>query len=221
MKRIKFELKGGRIDIVDVPLTLYDVSTYSYQRIIKEWNGSLAKPTDAVRLFAIITNRPYVDYIESKDANIAEIILKSIRFMFDGSVELKELPLPTHFYGHEIPKDFGKLTVGQNLHIKQAFVEANDDRECISLIIAIAMQPIIDGGNFNDERIEFYRNEFDKLPITTTYPIATFLFNLLRPRGLRLMQTLLQIWSTTARKLSNAMRLPEHRKQKYLNHIMD
>lgn len=213
MRKIKLELSSGKSEVIEVPLTLYDLNTATYQRIVKEWNGSLAKPQDAVRLFALLTGKDYKDYIDSKDSNIAEVILRSIKFLVDNSVELNALPMPEYFHGHRIPKDFGKLTLGQNLQIRAAFKDVKSDYELVSFIIAVAMQPIIDGGTFNDDRLDFYKEQFDMLPITTTYPIASFLFSLQKSYGQHGIKNLVQTLRTTAGKLNKEWRLRKRQRQ--------
>lgn len=171
---------------IQLPTAWWEVSTRVYQNIVKDWDGE-----DILKLFSILTGIEYKTLAETKDYELEAALYESVRFIYDSEPYFKAAPIPEYlelnqktFYlpvfswinnsKRRVPKDIGKLSIGQNIHIRQAMDEVKTFDELISLTVAIYMQPIIDGGDFDHDKAMILHEKVLDLPITDTYPVGFF-----------------------------------------------
>lgn len=79
---------------------------------------------------------------------------------------------------YQVPKDLGLKTFGQKITLEtkvQKMLEQKKDLfEIMPDAMAIYFQPIVDGGNFDDQKAEDMRELFYDCPAIHVFPIASF-----------------------------------------------
>jgi len=182
-----------------VPVSWDETTTELFQRIIKEWDMDKAMADrDPVKLFAIISNKPYTTIIESENYDLQTILDAVCAYVYYTNLptEVKdEFMLLNKVV--KIPKDLSGLTVGQAIIIRQRMDTVKDIRELISFACAVFIQPYFDGELINDrfkkaqfdmERVRQLEEAILQMPITYTYPIGFFFLNRLNKSGMMPMQ---------------------------------
>lgn len=219
MKTYTVILTDGRKQEIRAPRTLLDLSAGMFERIYSgEWNG-LNTPESLVKLFSIITNVDYKDYMSSTDGRLEGIIMQGTQFVYDKSVVLDELAVPTFFkYRNkliQVPTRLRNMTLGQNLFIRRCLY-GKDQRNGICLAVAVYLQPKIDEGAFNSERVEELAAEFREWDIAEIYPLGSFILRRLKQNGNGPTSFWLQTWSTMQSTIPVVVRLLKSAKLNYL-----
>lgn len=163
------------------------------QAISRDWDC-----VDKVKLFNILTGTEYSSVRQSTE--IGGTFWDIISFAYSPKV-VKDTPLPKVIKINDkiitIPKRVGKLTIGQSIAVRQKMEEVqariekeskiNEDNrkycftegfyfdEMISFAVAIYLQPLYDGGEFDDEKAEALEAVILKMAITDVYAIGFFL----------------------------------------------
>lgn len=183
MVELPIELATGEKKVVSCPTKLKDLTTEKFQRIALDWSydGTFQS---LVKLFGILTDQRFSTYLESTSILMATILrLTQFVFFMDGDLLAMEKPKEFRYNGRviPIPSKLGRLTLGQNLQIKQAL--KGNPRGYIALALAVYLQPIIDGTPFDEERMAVLQKEFEALPITETYHVGFFYSSQRTPSG--------------------------------------
>ncbi len=182
---------GERIKLPD---SWKNCSTEIFQKIVTDWQPELEIALRSrIKLFAVMLNRPS-EYLEkSTDEALEEAMLLSTEFVYSEQMDFTGLPLPNNvaINGRAvlIPKDLGRMTMGQNIHVRQAMA-GKDGNALISLVTAIYLQPIYDNSKFDYHRALELEKHILKLPIVVTYPIGFFFLNQLRNSGWKWLRNL-------------------------------
>lgn len=157
-------------------------STYHYQNLMREWDGK-----DLVKLFAILTGENLQTIANTHDFILEEALLHATNYVYTEPQAFKNSPVPEAFIFHKeritIPKKVEGFSIGQSIIIRQRLDEVKTYDELISYALAVYLQPKIDGGDFDSDRIESIEAEILNMPITETYPLGFFLLNPLMRRG--------------------------------------
>lgn len=206
-----------------VPDSWAKCSTDTFQRMATEWEPEKeVKDRDRVKLYAILCNQSYEALANHKDEYLDALLWEASRFVYEENANFEELPLPKFLETHGkhilIPKKLGSLTIGQNIHVRQAINKGKDPNGLISLVVATYLQPLIDSvvvegkerlGEFSYERALEIEERIKTLPIKVTYPIGFFFLKKLRPFGTRLWWNLLR---TIRMKIKSVLSLLNLRK---------
>lgn len=159
------------------PACWEELSTEVYQRIILEWDPdepNLAK-RDYFKLFSILTGTSFKAF-KATPSN-EQTIWRAIKWFVEQEVKFHVKPAEVLDIGGqrigEIPKKIDHLSIGQMIVIKQTITGVAPE-SVIAKVVAVVMQPIIQGGDFNPDKVEEVEKEILKLPITLTAPIGFF-----------------------------------------------
>lgn len=173
MIRILTRSSNSGKHIIKMPVCWEEVTTQQYQTMIADWDKK-----DRIKLFSILSGRDYAGVVKSKDHRLESTLVNTTAFVYDQPMDFKKLPLPGFFKikGRtvKIPKDPGSLSIGQNIHIRQAMEGKGDLKELISLSVAIYLQPLYDEKDFDYDRALELEKEILLMPIVKTYPVGFF-----------------------------------------------
>ena len=167
---------------IKCPDSWANTSTANYQNLMREWDGK-----DLVKLFAILTGVELKTLANTHDLELEEALLIATNFIYTEPPTFKEKPAPKEFtYNSKkitFPKQVEGFSIGQSILIRQRLDEVKTYDELISYALAVYLQPKIDGGDFDSDRVEDIEAEILKMPITETYPLGFFLLRPLMRRG--------------------------------------
>lgn len=188
MLKLSAKTNTGKV-ILSLPQSWKETTTDQFQRIIKDWDG-----VDWCQLFSIISSLD-VDYVrESKDGKLETIFYQCIRYVFEDLIKWEDLPVPksVKFMSRDIiiPKNIGRLSIGQAIQARKSLEGVKDTRECLSIITAIYLQPLIDKAKFDHLRAIEIEQDILLMPITDIFPIGFFLLRQLQNNGSWLLNIL-------------------------------
>ena len=147
-----------------------ECNTGLFQKIVREWEPE--KPIEErnpVLLFSILTGTDFKVTLTAKDDQLESAIYQCIAFVYVQDMFFKSEKAPQIFEWNKklitIPKDLGSLTIEQNMHLRRALEKANKMEELIAFAMAIYLQPLIDGGEFDLEKAKRLEADIEKMPI--------------------------------------------------------
>lgn len=187
----KFKLTG--------PERLEEINVEKFQRIVHEW-----KDDDWVQLFAILFDTEATGIAESKSLAVESALYQTIEFFLYPEKKLEDYQIPDFVMLNNrqvaIPKGAGRLSIGQLMQARKSIEDVQDYRECLSIVTAIYLQPLIDKTKkFDHLRAIEIEQEVLKMSIVHIYPIGFFLFRQLNRFGRRRIN----VWSV----IKNFLRL--------------
>ena len=185
---------------VDIPLGWHEVTTELYQRL-KE----IEEP-DIFKVFAVLINVEPEQLLQSKSEELEFTMYKVSEFIFYDEY-FRNNPVPTEWkINHKtitIPQKIDAMTIQQNLMVRQKLTQIKFLEQGISYATAVYLQPFIDEGRFDSDRVPEIEKELLKMPIEDTFPIGFFLLNRLRNFGndgrMLLLQTRVSLMSSVSR----------------------
>lgn len=179
-----------------------------YQKIFEEWN--LEKPVeerDYFQLFDILcsnSRKPFKG-VERKPENEEAIYLLT-RWVVETPADLpKALPAEMKVAGTSvaIPSKINHLSIGQNIVMKQLIGKAKYLEQCLTMAVAVYLQPIIDGTKFNMARAKEVEAVVAEMPIVDVYPVGFFLLT----HAMRFGRKPLNGWQQILNSLSMKLKL--------------
>lgn len=184
-------------DNITVPVCWEEVTVDQFQRMLKEWDGE-----DWIKLFSIFSGKDYAGIAASKDYKLESTLYASVRFVMEQPMDLEKIPMPGFLVVSGktviVPKHIGRLSIGQAIQVRKALEAAKDIRECISIAVAVYLQPILDNSEFDYARALEVDKDILKMPIVKIFPVGFFLLMKLRGSG-----NLLTIaWNLIRRKVT-------------------
>lgn len=181
-----------------------EVSTETYQRIFKEWatEPDLLK-RDYFQLFSILTG---TNFKKSDSTKVEQTIWSAIKWTMEDEPMFHVEPKVMEFKGARVPVDLGKMSIGQMIMIKQTITGVALET-VLAKVTAIIMQPAIDGGDFNPDRVEELEKEILSMPITVVGPIGFFSVRRALEYGKKRRSVLDLIRNSLGRKLGAMSRL--------------
>lgn len=221
MRTVVIKLASGKEKAIDYPTTYFDVKTKTFIKLVEGWNLNKFEvtPESLIKVFGVATDHDWMDYALTTDNRIESAMLKCVRFILEQVEDLNFLPIPKYFAidgkTFELPKNLGKLTLGQNLHIRMV-IEDKDIRSKIAFATAVYMQPIIDGMPFNTDRVKYYEQLMLEMPVTDIYPVGFFFLRPLENFGKEPMLSWRQILSMLLRRLESVVSFTKTQKSSYL-----
>lgn len=172
-------------------------STGVFQRIITEWDPELPiLKRDRLKLFGILTGTDFKGVAESQSETLEAAVWQVTNFVYYEQMDFDALPRPKTLTVKGItvviPEQLGRMTIGQNIHVRQALMSGGNPAEQISLACAIYLQPLLDASvvdgketpaEFNYERALQIEEHIKAMPITEIYPVGFFFSSRLAPYG--------------------------------------
>lgn len=168
-------------------------TTRQFIQIATEWDGQ-----DLIKLFSILSGMEYKVISTTFDPVLEAQLIESCRFVYETPMKFKEAKLPhwIEIGGKQIriPAHVGGLSIGQNIHVRQAIDKAAIvDKETgeitvnadglIGFVTAIYLQPLVDGIDFDYHCAMELEQKVLDLPIYKTYPLGIFFLNKLMKPG--------------------------------------
>lgn len=195
MRRLIVQTTSSKV-VIECPLAYSELKTKTFEKLWTEWKGDVS-PKGLIQLFALVTDKHYSDFDVSADEALMDTLYKAVQFIITDNID--ELPMPGVFVTRMgtvlIPKDLGRLTLAQNLHVHQLL--AKGPRANLARITAIYLQPIIDGGPFDEDRVEVLAAEISDMPVSRVYPVASFFIKKHGSYGTMRTRLSLLIWRIT------------------------
>lgn len=183
-----------------IPSGYNDLTVDQFQRIISEWDGK-----DKLKIFSILLGSEIDGISHSKDPKLIKAFHNCIQFLYNERIEWDKLPLPeffsfTHDHGMNqirIPKNLGRLTLGQNIAISDAMDKVRREikpdqiaftkdfpfESIIAYACSVYLQPLITNSQFDDEKAAEIEKQILLLPIVKMYPIGFFFLTQLMNSG--------------------------------------
>jgi len=172
----------NKTSIIECPESFSETATFKFQKLISEWDGE-----DWCQLFSILSGMDVDQVRESKDGKLEAMFYQCISFVFTEKIDFEKLPLPETLSINSkiipIPRDLGRLSIGQAIQARKSIEGVKDTRECLSIITAIYLQPLLDNAKYDHLRAIEVEQEILLMPITSIFPIGFFFLRQLRPSG--------------------------------------
>jgi hypothetical protein len=131
------------------------------------------------KLFSIICGVEFGAISNSTDPTIFERIADVCSFV-KTPPNWKSIPCPEFieigFESYKINRDVSKLMHGQLELLTELGREKENLLELMPKIVAIIMQPVIDAGDYNGERVDEIEKKVMKAPALQVYGMASFFF---------------------------------------------
>lgn len=189
-----FTSKGERN--LDPPNCWEQLTTAQYIQIITEWDKK-----DLVKLFSILSGIEYKTLAKTYDPELESALLTATKFIYEQEPAFKQSKQPTHLNiagkMHKVPTDIPGLSIGQSIHVRREMDNAQTYDELIPYTVAIYMQPVVDGIDFDFDRAMMLEQDIKQMPITETYPLGFFLLSPLMKFGLNTGASWLSLMTQT------------------------
>jgi hypothetical protein len=171
---------------ITCPVCWAEVSTETFQRIVKEWEPDKSiQERNPVLLFSILTSKEFSGMLKNTDENLELAIYQCTAFVYNE--EFRQ-PLDTDVFQLRgklirIPKKLENLTIEQNMHLRRAMANCKSLEELISFACAAYLQPLVDGMVYDHDRALELEKEILAMPIVDTFPIGFFFLSKLNNSG--------------------------------------
>ena len=182
---------------INMPSCYEELTTKQWERIISEWD--MDKPIeerDFFKLFNILAGTDF-KALEPTDENEVTV-WNAVRWIVEQPFTFSEqLPKVLEIEGKiiQIPTKINRLSIGQNIYLKQLIANSKYLEQNISYAVAIYLQPIYDGSKFDSERAKELKMLIEQLPAYLIRPIGFFILSHAQKNGSRRMTNLKKIIS--------------------------
>lgn len=168
---VTWNINGTKIQC---PACYEELSTEKYQQIVKEWEPEKdVADRDFFRLFCMLTDTDYAGIIRTPENEVS--IWNAVSWYVTRLIDCAK-PEVMEVNGKVVEiKTIGELFIGQAIHIRRRLEKSTYLNECIAGALAIGIQPLVDGGEFDIKRVEALEREILAMPITRTYGAGFFL----------------------------------------------
>jgi len=159
----------------EIPSCFEELTTKQWELIVPE----LAKPLverDYFHIFNILSGTSFTDYHATAENEVT--IWNAVRWIVEQPfVTNDEFPKVLEIEGKLItlPKRVEKLSIGQNIHLKQLLNDSKYVEENLSSAVAIYLQPIYDNKKFDYDRALELKAIVEQMPMYLIRPIGFFL----------------------------------------------
>ena len=181
---------------LECPVCWQAVTVDMFQNIYRQ-GGTL----DPVRVFSILTGTSFDRLLDETREDLDAAVYQCTAFIYnqDQSFRKIECPKGINIGGKfvMIPRQLGRLTIGQNFHIRQELAQHPNLESAISIACAVYLQPLIDGAKFDINRAKEIEKEILTMNIFEVFPVGFFYLSKLNNYGRSgLLSYLLRILST-------------------------
>jgi hypothetical protein len=163
-----------------IPIAWHEVSVELYQKL-----KSIDEP-DIVKVFSVVTGLESFEILESKKEELEVAMYTVSSFAFtEEYFRNDKMPSVIRILDKEvrIPQKLEAMTIEQNLLIRQKLIGLKFIEQGISYCTAVYLQPLIDGGKFNAERVPEIESAVLMMPIDEVFQVGFFLSNRLSNYG--------------------------------------
>lgn len=179
----------------ECPVCYEELKTRHYQRILKEWEINKSPiERDYLKLFCILTDSDFKSFHATSENEVT--IWNAIAWFNDSYLDqIDEQPKALQIKDQivSIPENIKELSIGQNIHVRQAIDSTVYLGESISLATAIYLQPIIDQSAFDYKKALKIDAIIQEMPAYLIKPIGFFLLSRAKKHGMKPMNFLKKI----------------------------
>lgn len=159
----------------EIPSCFEELTTKQWQLLVPEFAKDLDQ-RDHFKIFQILAGTEYNDFHANVENEVT--VWNCIRWLYEQSFDVAELPkvLKIGQRTVDIPRKVEKLSIGQNIHLKQILSGSFYQDEKLADAVAVYLQPIYDRDKFNFDRAMEFKEEIEQMPAYLIRPIGFFLF---------------------------------------------
>jgi hypothetical protein len=193
----------------EIPSCFEELKAKEYELLVPEW----AKETrDPFKEFCIVSGTNFESFVATPENEVT--IWNCVKWMYEPINLSTEIPkvLKVNEKALTIPKDVRKLSIGQNIHLKQVVQEAKYLDENISIACAIYLQPLYDESKFDYDKALELKKLIEEMPAYLIRPIGFFLLSHALPHGRKQMSSLRRMTNNLMQRCAE-MLLPSQRLQ--------
>lgn len=178
----------------EIPDCYEKLTTRQYERILNEWD--IEKPIadrDYFNLFQIFCDTEFKAFENTPENETT--IWNAVKWFIEQEFSFSsEVPKVLEIKGNHIsiPGNVEKLSIGQNIHLKQLLASSRVlkdengkivDYTVYSDACAIYLQPLIDNSKFDSDKAKELKKVIEEMPIYLIRPIGFFLLTHAGRRG--------------------------------------
>jgi len=195
---------------INCPERWEQLTTDQYQKIVGWDTDKELTDRDYFKLFNILSKREYPSFVDTPENQFTLLgIVEWVLYQPFPYLELHET-IEIRDRTIAVPREIKLLSIGQNIHARQeidkAVVLRNRetgkliDCSCYSILVAIYLQPLVDGGDFDFKKAQVLEREIASMPIVEVRAIGFFLLNHVLMRGQSSIPTWRKILTNLIRK---------------------
>jgi hypothetical protein len=190
------------------PICWEECTLEVFQRIFRECDDG----DNLVKIFSAITGTKFKDIWADANEELDAAIYQVTAFVVNQKQDFRTKKLPTkiRISGKTvvIPKKLEALTIGQNFHVRGAISKEKKLEPCISIAIAVYLQPLIDEAPFDYDRALLLEKEILQMNIYDVFPIGFFLLKRLTNSGNSGVSFLLKKTLAKTKAMLSSLRRP-------------
>jgi len=170
MLNLKIKTKKG-VTKVEVPESWQECSLGMWIRL-SGWDG-----VDYVKGFSKIIDIEYDIISRSKSKKLYRMLFDVISWTGDF-VDWKNLQTPEYLTVNnkdiQMPDDIGEFSLGQKILVHEAMLNSENINEVLPVALAVYLQPLYSGKDFDRERAIKFEEQMKTLPVLEAYPAGIF-----------------------------------------------
>ncbi len=201
MLNLKIKTKKGTTS-VEVPESWKECTLGMWLRL-SSWDG-----VDYVKGFSKIVGIDYDIISRSKSKRLYRILFEVIGWTSE-EIDWEHLPVPEYLTIEgkdiQIPKNIGEQALGQKILVHEAMVNTKNIGEVLPVALAVYLDPLYHGKEFDRERAIKFEEKIKQLPVLEAYPTGIFFLTRLLKSPSFGIKGLLQL---LARSLKREIKLP-------------
>lgn len=154
------------------------LTTRQYELLIPEF-AIETKDRDHFKIFQILTDTDFKDYHATSENEVT--IWNAIRWLYEQPFEFGDMPKVIRIIEGQkdriisIPTKITKLSIGQNITLKQILANHKYLEQGLSDAVAVYLQPLFDETKFDEDRAQELKKTIELMPIYLIRPIGFFL----------------------------------------------
>jgi len=170
-----------------IPSCFEELKAREYELLVPEWAKDTRNP---FKEFCIVAGTNFESFVNSEENEVT--IWNCVKWMYEPINLNTEIPkvLKVNERTLTIPMDVKKLSIIQNIHLKQLVQEAKYLDENVSIACAIYLQPLYDDAKFDYDRALELKKVIEEMPAYLIRPIGFFLLRHALPPGRKPMSSL-------------------------------
>ena len=188
----------------DIPSCYEQLTTRQYELLIPELAKDIVD-RDHFKMFQVLANTSFQEFHATSENEVT--IWNAIKWLYEQHFEFGEMPKVLRIVECDkdrivrIPKDVTKLSIGQNVRLKQIIAESKYLEENLSAAVAVYLQPLFDEAKFEDDRAMEFKETIEQMPVYLIRPIGFFLLTHASGSGGRQVS----LWRRTLNNLGQSL----------------